>query len=604
MSRRDPLDLVSLRNENPHVTRDALAYAMDEIATLLELRDENPFKIRAYRQGAEAVRSFDGDVVQAAAENGLIGVKGIGDALREKLHTLATSGTLPFLEDLRKQFPPGLFELFEIQGLGPKKIKIIHSQLGIDSIASLKQACEDGRVAALSGFGVKTQATILQSIASRAIHAGEFLLGRITPLASLIRDTLQSHPEVARVAIAGSFRRAKETVHDLDFLVETRSPALVCEDFCHMDGVESVLACGETKSSVMFRDGIQCDLRAVPPENFPFALQYFTGSKEHNVSLRSRALDLGLSLNEYGFSAARDSVDVPSGIRDEAGIYQALGLPFIEPELRENRGEFEAALTDSLPRLIQLENLRGTFHNHTIASDGSHTLEEMAAAAHELGLQYLGIADHSRSSAIANGLSEERLLLQLDEIQSLNATYDGFRILAGSEVDILRDGSLDYSDDILARLDYCVASVHQSFHIGEEEMTRRICRAMENPHVTMIGHLTGRLLLKRDPYALDILKIIDCAAETRTVIELNCNPQRLDMDWRWWKRARDKGVLCAINPDAHHTHSLHNLGLGIRLARKGWLRRHDVINTMGIDQIDLFLRTPKDQRDYIAFPKK
>jgi DNA polymerase (family 10) len=584
------------------VTRETLAEALEEIALLLELRDENPFKIRAYRQGAETVRAFDGDVIHAASENGLKGVKGIGDALREKLHTLATTGTLPFLEDLRAQFPPGLFDLFDLQGLGPKKIKALHKELDIDSINSLKHACEDGRVASLSGFGAKTQSSILQAIASRATHAGEFLLGRITPLASSIRATLQTHPEVARVAIAGSFRRAKETVHDLDFLVETRSPSLVCEDFCHMDGVESVLACGETKSSVMFEGGIQCDLRAVPPENFPFALQYFTGSKEHNVTLRSRALDLGLSLNEYGFSAARDSVDIPSGIYDEAGIYQALGLPFIEPELRENRGEFDAALANSLPRLIELENLRGTFHNHTTASDGNNTLEEMAAAAHELGLQYLGIADHSRTSVIANGLSEDRLLEQLAQIQSLNATYDGFRILAGSEVDILRDGSLDFPDDLLARLDYCVASVHQSFHIGENEMTRRICRAMENPHVTILGHLTGRLLLKREPYAVDILKIIDCAAETRTVIELNCNPQRLDMDWRWWKRARDKGVLCAINPDAHHINSLHNLGLGVRLARKGWLHRNDVINTMNLDQITRFLTTPKDQRSYISTP--
>jgi DNA polymerase (family 10) len=581
------------------VTRETLAEALEEIALLLELRDENPFKIRAYRQGAEIIRAYDGDVVLSATDNGLKGVKGIGDALQEKLHTLATTGSLPFLEDLRKQFPPGLFELFDLQGLGPKKIKILHSKLGIDSIASLKQACVESRVASLTGFGEKTQSAILKSIASHTTHVGEFLLGRISVLADSIRSTLQTHPEVARVAIAGSFRRAKETVHDLDFLVETRSPALVCEDFCHMDGVQSVLACGETKSSVMFEHGIQCDLRAVPPENFPFALQYFTGSKEHNVALRSRALDLGLSLNEYGFTAARDAVDLPTGIHDETAIYQALGLPFIEPELRENRGEFESALAGTLPRLVQLENLRGTFHNHTTASDGHNTLEEMAEAAQELGLQYLGIADHSRTSVIANGLSEERLLEQLDHIQSLNASYQNFRLLTGSEVDILRDGSLDFPDELLARLDYCVASVHQSFHIGEEEMTRRICRAMENPHVTMLGHLTGRLLLKRDAYAVDILKIIDCAAETRTVIELNCNPQRLDMDWRWWKRARDQGVLCAINPDAHHINGLHNLGLGVRLARKGWLRRPDVLNTMNLAQITQFLTTPKHMREYV-----
>jgi len=584
------------------VTRDQLADALDEIAILLELRDENPFKIRAYRQGAETVRAFNGDVVLAAAENGLTGVKGIGEALREKLHTLATTGSLPFLEDLRAQFPASLFELFDLQGLGPKKIKALHTQLGIDSVSSLQNACQDGRVAALPGFGTKTQSAILNAIQSKASHAGEFLLGSVTVLASSIRDTLQSHPEVSRVAIAGSFRRAKETVHDLDFLVETRSTSLVCEDFCQMDGVESVLACGDTKSSVIFQSGIQCDLRAIPPESFPFALQYFTGSKEHNVALRSRALELGLSLNEYGFTSSRDGTTIPANIHEEADIYRALGLPFIPPELRENRGEFEAAQNNSLPRLIELENLRGTFHNHTTASDGAHTLEEMAAAAHDLGLQYLGIADHSKSTTIANGLHEDRLITQIQEIHRLNSTFDDFRILTGSEVDILRDGSLDFSDDILARLDYCVASVHQAFHLREDEMTRRICRAMENPHVTMIGHLTGRILLRRDPYLLNILKIIDCAAETRTVIELNCNPQRLDMDWRWWKRARDKGVLCAINPDAHHINGLHHLGIGIRIARKGWLCREDVINTMNLEQIRHFLATPKHQRQHPHLP--
>lgn len=580
------------------MTRDSLAAALDEIALLLELQDENPFKIRAYRQGADAIRNYDGDVAARARTDGLQGVKGIGEALREKIHTLALTGALPFLDELRSHFPAGLFELFELQGLGAKKIKALHTSLGIDSITALQQACMDNRVASLSGFGTKTQDALLKAIESHNTHAGEFLLGRIIPLAESIRDTLRTHPEIGRIAIAGSYRRSKETVHDLDFLVSTREAKLVCEDFCHLPGVQSVIACGSTKSSVILEGGIQCDLRAVTPEQFPFALQYFTGSKEHNVALRSRALDQGLSLNEYGFTTTREGVEIPSRIHEEKDIYLALGLPFIEPELRENRGEFEAAIDGELPRLIQLENLRGTFHNHTTASDGQHTLAEMAQAAIDLGLQYLGIADHSKSTTIANGLTEERLLAQIEEIRQLNDSFQAFQLLAGSEVDILRDGSLDFPDEILARLDYCVASVHQAFHLPEEEMTRRICRAMENPHVTMIGHLTGRLLLKRNPCAIDINRIIDCAAETRTIIELNCNPQRLDMDWRWWHRARDKGVLCAINPDAHHIHGLHHLGLGVRLSRKGWLRREDVVNTMPLDLIRSFLAAPKARRGY------
>jgi DNA polymerase (family X) len=578
------------------VNRETLADALDEIALLLELCDENPFKIRAYRQGAETVRGYDGDVIARAAEDGLKGVQGIGEALREKLHTLATTGVLPFLEDLRGRFPTGLFALFDLPGLGPRKIKVLHAKLGIDSLAALQLACEDGRVAALKGFGAKTQASLLASIASHQRHASEFLLGHITPLAESIREMLRMHPEIGRIAVAGSYRRAKETVHDLDFLVATRESRLVCEDFCHIPGVESVLACGHTKSSVILQGGIQCDLRAVTPEQFPFALQYFTGSKEHNVALRSRALAMGLSLNEYGLTAAQEGAVVPEDIHEEQDLYQALGLPFIEPELRENRGEWTAAESGELPRLIQLENLRGTFHNHTTESDGQHTLQEMADAAVELGLQYLGIADHSQSTVVAHGLNADRLLAQVAAIRSLNTTWEGFRVFAGSEVDILRDGSLDFPDEILSQLDYCVASVHHHFHLTEEEMTRRICRAMENEHVTMIGHLTGRRLLRRPPYAVDMLRIIDCAAETRTILELNCNPQRLDMDWRWWKRARDQGILCAINPDAHHIDGLHHLGLGVRVARKGWLRKQDVVNTLSLDAMCRFLSTPKALR--------
>ena len=579
------------------MTRENLAEVLEEIALLLELKGENPFKVRAYRHGAQSVRNYDGDIVGRARDNQLVGIEGIGEALREKLHELASTGKLVFHEKLRAEFPAGLFELFDVQGLGPKKIKALYDTLGVSSVADLQAACDSEKVAGLPGFGAKTQAKILEAIAHRAAFADTFLLGTITPLANEILDTLRTHPEITRVAICGSFRRAKETVHDLDFLVATKEPALVCEDFTTLPQVASIIVCGETKSAVRLKNGLQCDLRAVSNAQFPFALQYFSGSKEHNVVIRSLALKQGLSLNEYGFTAtdAANPAPLPE-VHEEADIYRALGLDFIPPELRENTGEIEAAAHHTLPRLVELGQLRGTFHNHTAASDGRATLHEMADEAIDLGLQYLGIADHSKASFQANGLDEARLFEQLEQIAHLNAGYEHFRIFAGSEVDILKDGSLDFDDATLAKLDYCVASVHASFTLSEDEMTRRLCRAMENEHVTMLGHLTGRLLLKRDSYAVNHAKIIDCAAETRTIIELNCNPQRLDMDWRWWKRARDKGVLCSINPDAHSPEGLHHIGLGVRLARKGWLRRQDVFNTRSVKEVEAFLKTPKAKR--------
>ena len=579
------------------MTRENLAEVLEEIALLLELKDENPFKIRAYRQGAETVRNYDGEIVELAKKNELKGIKGIGEALRDKLHELASTGRLEFYEKLRAEFPAGLFELFDLQGLGPKKVKALYEALGIASVADLKAACDAGTVAGLPGFGAKTQVKILEAIALKATFADTFLLGGISPLVEEILELLRMHPEISRVTAAGSFRRAKETVHDLDFLVATKEPKLVCEDFTTLPQVESVIVCGETKASVRLKNGLQCDLRAVSNAQFPFALQYFTGSKEHNVAIRSLALKQGLSLNEYGFTPTNEDSPAPlPEVNEEADIYRALGLDFIQPELRENRGEIEAAADHTLPRLVELAQLRGTFHNHTTASDGIHTLEAMADEAMDLGLQYLGIADHSKSSFQANGLDEVRLLEQVAAIRKLNEGFENFRIFAGTEVDIHKDGSLDFDDEVLAQLDYCVASVHASFTLSEEEMTRRICRVMENEHVTMLGHVTGRLLLKREPYAVNHAMVIDCAAETRTIIELNCSPMRLDMDWRWWKRARDKGVLCSINPDAHSTMGLHHLGLGIRLARKGWLRREDVFNTRPRKDVEAFLKMKKSAR--------
>lgn len=574
------------------VTRESLVSTLEEIALLLELKGENPFKTRAYRNGAEVVQNFDGDIVTRAAENDLKGIKGIGDALQQKLHELASTGKLAYFEDLRAEFPPTLFELFELQGLGPKKIKALYDKLGISSVAELKEACEGKAISDLPGFGAKTVEKILAAIGNREKFADRFRLGDVAPLAETLLERLRDHPKVSRSAIAGSYRRSKETLHDLDFLVATKEPAGLTRFFTEFPEVHEVIAHGDTKASIRLENGLQCDLRAVSNAHFPFALQYFTGSKEHNVALRSLALKKGLSLNEYDFTGKGEIPDV----EEEADIYRALGLDWVAPELRENRGEIEAACDAELPDLVNLTQLRGTFHNHTIASDGKNTLEEMAAAAQDHGLQYLGIADHSKSSFQANGLNEERLTRQIEEINKLNESFEDFALLRGSEVDILKDGSLDFDDDLLAKLDYCVASVHNVFNLPEKEMTDRLIRAMENEHVTMLGHVTGRLLLKRDPYAVNMEKIIDCAAETRTVIELNCNPWRLDMDWRWWHRARDKNVLTSINPDAHATEQLQFLAYGARLARKGWLRREDVLNCQSLAQIRDWLALPKSKR--------
>lgn len=578
------------------LTRDQLADVLDEIALLLELKGENPFKIRAYRNGAETVRQYDGDIVALAEADELNGIKGIGKALQEKLHELAKTGKLAFHQNLRGEFPPGLFDLFTLQGLGPKKVRALHQKLEIDSISSLKSACEDGQVSALAGFGKKSVEKILEAIALKEQFADYHKLGDVAAIAETMLELLRQHPDTLRASLAGSYRRSKETLHDLDFLVATSDPAAMTQFFTELPEVASVIACGNTKAAIRLENGLQCDLRAVSNAQFPFALQYFSGSKEHNVALRSRALRYGWSLNEYDLSPKSDDSPTPPPIHDESDIYRALELEPIPPELRENRGEIEAADAGELPRLVELDNLRGTFHNHTTESDGKSSLDEMVQAAQELGLQYLGISDHSKGQFQANGLYPDRLMRQVEQIRTLNTQWDDFKIFAGTEVDILKDGSLDFEDDVLAQLDYCVASIHNSTQLSEKEMTARIIRAMENPHVTMIGHLTGRLLLQRKSYELNIDKVIDCAARTGTIIELNCNPRRLEMDWRHWHRARDKGVMTSINPDAHHSSHLQYLALGVRSARKGWLRRQDVLNTKSLADVTEWLQRPKDKR--------
>ena len=591
------------------VDKAGIAQALEEIGTLLELKDENPFKIRAYANAARSIEAWGGNVSDLQDEEALSKIPGIGKAIAAKVKELAATGSLKYLEELRSEFPAAILQLFTISGLGAKKIKALHEQLQINSIEDLQNACKSGRVAQLPGFGETTQAKICQAIEQRTKHAGSFQLGQIAAEAETLLSELKAHPASLQVDLAGSYRRRKEIVRDLDYIVATKDGQAVTDLLVHHPLVESIIAQGPTKTSVRLRSGIQCDLRVVAPEEYPFALNYFTGSKEHNIEMRNRALKRGWTLNEYRLaalpaeaSAAGRKKPLPNQsarmekiprIREEADLYRALGLDLIPPELRENCGEFEAAETHSLPQLIEKENLRGAFHCHTTASDGHNSLEEMANAARELGLEYLGIAEHSRSSIQAHGLDEAKLRVQLKRIRELNKTFDGFRLFAGIECDILRDGSLDFSDEVLSELDFVVASVHSVFNLSEAEMTHRITRAMENRYVTLFAHPTGRLLLKRDGYAVNIPAILDAAAATATWIELNAAPKRLDLDWRWWPLAKQKGVKCVINPDAHRIERLQDLWFGIGAARKGWLTQDDVMNCLPLGKIEEALQAKR-----------
>ena len=576
------------------MTKSQIAEVLQEIATLLELKDENPFKIRAYANAARSLETFGGNLADLQDEEALAKIPGIGKAIAAKIKELAATGKLQYVEELRAEFPAAILELFSISGLGAKKIKALYEQLHISSIEELRGACESGKVAELPGFGETTQAKICAAIEQRAKHSGYFQFGQIAAEAEKLRADLAAHSGSLRVDVAGSYRRRREVVRDVDLVVATTKPAAITEFFIKHALVESIIAQGPTKTSVRLRSGIQCDLRVVSAAEYPFALNYFTGSKEHNIEMRSRALQRGWTLNEYRLAKVTPDPKskkkiVPQKIpkvNEEADLYRALGLDFISPELRENCGEFEAAEHHALPKLLEKQNLRGAFHCHTVASDGHNTLEEMAKAAHELGLQYLGIAEHSKSSMQAHGIDAAKLREQVVAIRKLNKKFDGFRVFAGVECDILRDGSLDFDDDILSELDFVIASVHSVFNLSDAEMTKRVVRAIQNPFVTILAHPTGRLLLKREPYAIDIPAVIDAAAATGTWIELNAAPKRLDLDWRWWPLAKQKGVKCAINPDAHRVERLHDLWFGVGVARKGWLTKDDVVNCLPLGKIE------------------
>ena len=569
--------------------REKIVTILNQIALILEIKGENAFKIRAYKNGSEIIENYGDDIIQIT-NNGKLGeLKGIGKALASKIEEIVETGKLSYLDELKLEFPDTFFDLFEISNLGPKKIKKLYDNLQIDSIDKLEASCKNNEISKISGFGKKSVEAILESISFRKSNSKFFRTGDIAPIAESILEFLRQLPQTSQAEIAGSYRRGKEIVHDIDFIVATKLPVEIINEFTEMPEVAQVISKGKTKSSVRLNNGLQCDLRAVKNSEFPFALNYFTGSKAHNVKMRSLAIKNGYSLNEYALnSKTKTNEDV---INDESDLYKALGLSFIHPALREDQGEVEAAKDASLPNLIQIENLKGTFHNHTTASDGKNSLSEMAEAATDLGLQYLGISDHSKSSVQANGLSDEELLQQVKEIKDFNDRNNNeLTIFSGVECDILKDGSLDYNESVLSQLDYCIASVHSSFSITENEMTKRVIKAIESPHVTMIGHLTGRLLLLRKPYDINVSKIIDACAKNNTIIEINANPRRLDMDWRWWKKAKDKGVKCSINPDAHKIEHFQYLHFGVNIAQKGWLESSDVVNCLPVDEVKKLLK--------------
>ena len=567
---------------------------LERIGTMMEIKGENPFKVRAYFSGARTLQTMEEDLGTVIGEERLGDVPGIGKALTEKIETLFATGELEFYDKLLASVPTGLLDLLDIPGLGGKKIKALHEQLEIDSIESLTEACNEGKVAGLKGFGEKTQEKILSGIKNREIYAARHLWWKARKVADRILPGLQDLPQVERVEAAGSLRRGMETVGDLDFLVASSEPGPIMDWFTSMDRIAEVTAHGDTKSSVRFEDGMQADLRVVPGEQFFFALHHFTGSKDHNVRMRQKALSLGLSLSEWGLRPEEEKDSSrragPVEAHSEEDIFKALGLQYVPPALREGMGEVEAAERNELPELLEYSDLKGCFHNHTNASDGRNTLDEMTAEADARGWEYLGIADHSKSSFQANGLDEERLAKQIEAIRELNESGTfSCHVFAGSEVDVLSGGKLDFEDSVLDSLDYVVASVHNGLTQDEETMTARIITALEHPKVTMFGHVSTRLLLRREPSQMNIAKIIDAAIANKTILELNSNPMRLDMDWRHWRRAAEKGLLCCINPDAHALHQFDYQLAGVHAARKGWLTPANVLNTRTLPEIKEYL---------------
>src|SRR5437660_9512538 len=578
--------------------KNQIAAIFEEVAVLLALKeDSNPYEGRAYENAARAINALDGDIEQLVRTGKLKGTPGLGSTIIKRVEELVNTGHLASYHELRASTPHIKLQMLRIPGVGPKKINVIYDKLHINSIAELEQACREDKIAHLPGFGKKTQDNIMQGLAFLAQHADRFLYPVAEEEAERIRSALAELPEIVRLQVAGSLRRRRETVKDIDMVASVADESGddarrgIMDFFTKQPSIQAITGKGETKSSVILGSGIAMDLRVVKDSQFPSTLHHFTGSKEHHIALRRRALSMNMTINDYGLFKGKEPNLEPVPCKTEADIYAALGMEYIEPELREDMGEIEAAVHGTLPVLVQESDLRGVMHVHSVWSDGQNTIREIAEECIARGYQYLGITDHSKAAAYAGGLTEERLRLQHEEIDHLNKEFAGdLRILKGTECDILKDGVLDYADEVLAELDFVVASIHSNFNLSPAEQTQRMIRAISHPYVDIIGHPTGRILLGRAGYALDMEAVIDAAAAHNVCIEVNANPARLDMDWRFVKRARDRGVKITIDPDAHVLAGLDVIRYGIGVARKGWLSAGDVLNTMETEALLDFFR--------------
>lgn len=570
-----------------------IADAFDETADLLELEQENPFRIRAYRNAARLLRGLGAEVAQMLARGeDLSELPGIGKDLAGKIAEVAASGSMPVLAKLRREVPPSLTELLHLPGLGPKRVKLLHDELGIRTPAQLHRAIKDGRLRELPGFGQKTAQRILAALDAKSATPARFKLALVASYADDLVRYMKKLPGVDRAAIAGSFRRGRETVGDLDLLVTAAKGGPVMAAFVTHPEVTRVPAHGTTRGTVILRNGLQVDLRIVPPESYGSALHYFTGSKAHNIAIRARGMERGLKINEYGVFRGKRRIAGET----EDQVYRAVGLPYIEPELRENRGEIEAAEKGALPKLIELKDLRGDLHAHTVATDGRNTLEEMAAAAAARGLAYMAVTEHSKRLTMAHGLDEKRLLAQIAAIDRFNRAKPPVAVLKGIEVDILEDGTLDLPDSVLRHLDLVIGAVHSRFELSRDRQTERVLKAMDRPHFSILAHPSGRLIPDREPFDIDMPRIIAKAKARRCFLELNAHPDRLDLFDTHCRMAKEAGVPICVNSDAHSTMDFDNLRFGVLQARRGWLEKADVLNTRPLDRVLALLRPTMQRR--------
>lgn len=581
------------KNSSEPIEKQQVAALLDQMAQLMELDGSNPFEVRAYQNASRAISGLEGDIAELVARGELNGVPGLGKTIIGRITELVTTGHLRQYDDLMARIPEGLRQMLRIPGLGPKRIRQINQALQITTLDELRQAAEENRIASLPGFGAKSQENILKGLVFVTEHQNRFRIDIAESFVEEIANALRALPETVRLSVAGSIRRRKEIVKDADVVASVardEDRAALMRTLVEHPEVASVTGSGDTKTSVVLRAGIALDLRVVLDDEYPYALHHFTGSKEHNVALRTRMHPRGVKINEYGLFRGEERIPCA----DEADIYAAIGMQYVEPELREDRGEIEAALEHKLPVLLTERDIRGMLHVHSNWSDGGSTIREMAEATVAMGMSYLGMCDHSQVAAYANGLTPDRVKRQHEEIDRLNEEFAGrLRIFKGTECDILKDGSLDYDDDTLASFDFIVASIHGNFNLSPDEQTQRLIRAMENPYTSILGHPTGRILLQREGYSPNLEAVIERAGQLGVAIELNGDPHRLDLDWRYLRFATDRGVRIPITTDAHSPAGLNNLRYGVSAARKGWVTAAQCLNALEADSLLAFFQ---DQR--------